>query len=119
MPKLIVDNAQLKEIALNLGDAIAKLLSLQADLLRTIGDADGVQAALIELFSQPAPLSVSQSAEPWQKVAPRVLLGFEPGAKVAWTVEPKLYHSLSPASCLNTLTIGYGGGGARGGAGGL
>ena len=67
MPKLIVDNAQLKEIALNLGDAIAKLLSLQADLLRTIGDADGVQAALIELFSQPAPLSVASRRNPGRR----------------------------------------------------
>lgn len=107
---MIAGSADLKEVALNLGDAIAKLLSLQADLFRVLGDADGIQATLVELFSEPVPLSVSLSPEPWQKVASRVQLGFEHGAKVTWMVAPKLYHSLSPDSCLNTLTIGYGGG---------
>jgi hypothetical protein len=103
------DALQLKDFALQVGDAIAKLVSLQSDLLRAYNQSDGVQAALLGFFCQPVPASLRQLVEPWQTVSRRVQIGFEPTAEVQLTVEPKPDHSLSPEACLNTVTITYSG----------
>ena len=88
--------SQLRDFVLQVGDAIAKLVSLQADLLRALNQSDGVQAALLGFFSQPVPAHLGQAVEPWQDWSPRVKVGFEQGADVRITVEPKVDHSLSP-----------------------
>ena len=98
---------QLKDFASRVADVIAKLVSLQSDMLRALSESDGVQAALVGFFTQPLPARLRQPVEPWQTLSHRVQLGFDPGADVQLTVEPKLDHSLSPESCLNTVTIEF------------
>ena len=99
--------AQLKDLAHRVGGAIAQLAALQSDLLRALDDADGVQANLHGLFCLPVPSRQRQALEPWQTVSHRVQIGFEPGAEVGLAAEPKLDHSLSPESCLGSVTIDY------------
>lgn len=99
--------ASLKEFALRAGEIVGRMISLQSDLLSALGLAEGVQARLTGFFCQPIPARLRQSVEAYAPLSPGVHFGFQKGADVQLTVEPKMDHSLSPENCLNTVTIRY------------
>jgi hypothetical protein len=97
----------LKELALRVGEVVARMVSLQSDLLSALGLAEGVQARLTGFFCQPTAGRLRQPVERYRPLSPGVHIGFDKSADVQLTVEPKLDHSLSPESCLNTITLSY------------
>jgi hypothetical protein len=102
---LTSDTAHLKELAVHVGDVLAKLLAVQSDLFQALNQSDGAQAALLGFFCQPVPVRLDQALKPWQQVSTRVQVGFEESADVHMMVQPKVDHSISPR--LNPVTIRY------------
>jgi hypothetical protein len=107
---IMKDRANLRDCASRIARVIGELASLQSELMRAANEAEGVQARLIGFFSQPITARVPQPVRPYTPLSTGVHLGFEEGANVQLSVEPKLDHSLSPEACLNTVTLRYGGG---------
>jgi len=63
----------------------------------------GGSGELTGFFCQPIPARLRQSVEAYAPLSPGVHFGFQKGADVQLTVEPKMDHSLSPENCLNRL----------------
>jgi hypothetical protein len=108
-PNVINEAVLLKALASRVGELVGRVVSLQSELLDALGLADGVQARLTGFFCQPIPVRLRQEVEPYKQLAPGVHIGFEKGADVHLTVEPKIDHSVSPEACLNTVRLSYSG----------
>ena len=105
-----INEVLFKQFALRVGNVLVELLSLQSDLLKVLADdAEGIQARLSGFFSQLVPARLRQPVTAYTPLSPGVHLGFEAGATAQLTVEPKADFSLSPESCLNTVTVSYSG----------
>jgi hypothetical protein len=104
------DHSSLRNLAFRIGRMVGELASLQLELMRAVNDTEGVQAKLIEFFSQPITGRANQTVTPWQQLSPGVQLGFDSGADVKLAIAPKLDHSRSPERCLNSVTVTYTGG---------
>jgi hypothetical protein len=92
-------------MALRVGEVAGRAVSLQSRLLSALGLAEGVQARLTGFFCQPILACLRQPVEAYRTLSPGVHIGFQGGAEVQLTVEPKIDHSLSPESCLNTVRL--------------
>ena len=101
------DPVLLKKLASRAGELVGQMVSLQSDLLNAADLAEGFQARLTGFFCQPIPSRLHQVMEPYRPLSPGVHFGFEEGAQVRVTVEPKMDHSLSPEACLNTIALKF------------
>ena len=63
--------------------------------------------SLTGLFSEQLLVGVRQTAVPYRDVVPRVHLGFEASATVAFEMRPKDDFSRSPDQCLNMVVLDY------------
>jgi peptidoglycan/xylan/chitin deacetylase (PgdA/CDA1 family) len=105
----VMDTEYTRRLATRIGSLIDGLNAIRTELLSIASASTKIQTTLLGLFNAPVTNKESQRVEPYQKLAPGVLIGFERDATVNLTVEPKLDQTVSPPECLNTLNLDYSG----------
>lgn len=97
------------QLAAQLDRLIGQFVSLSTQLLDLNSDRRGVQARLNRVFREPLTGSVTRELYPYDRLASGMCMGFENGARVSVTVQPKLDFGTSPEDCVNTLKINFAG----------
>jgi peptidoglycan/xylan/chitin deacetylase (PgdA/CDA1 family) len=92
-----------QQIASRLDALVGQFVKLQVQLLSDARGPMSAQRRLASLFALPVTGRVSRRLEPQQEIVEGVMVSFEETATLNLLVEPKLDHSLSPESYLNTL----------------
>lgn len=98
-----------QRLAARLDKLVGEFVALHTDILRAEGEQKLLSTSLTELFSEKLANGTARSLNPYEEVAPKVRIGFEKGATVAFTARRKEDFSRSPDRCLNTIFIDFSG----------
>ena len=82
---------------------MGEFVKLQVELLNDSRTPMTAQRRIARLFSMPVTGRVARSVRPGEHLIEGVRVSFEESANLNLLVEPKMDHSLSPESYLNTL----------------
>jgi hypothetical protein len=86
---------------------VGEFVALHSQILTVGAQAPTLQAKLAQLFRQPLTGKMKKNLGPYEALSGGICVGFEKAARVTLEVEPKLDHSLSPESCVNTLDFSF------------
>jgi len=98
-----------QQLASRLDALVGDFVKLQVQLLNEAAAPMTAQKRLASLFALPVTGRVMRTIQPNQAIIEGVTITFEDTANLSLLVEPKLDHSLSPESHLNTLRFDFSG----------
>ena len=108
-PVVPLHPAYQQQLAAELDTLVGQFVRLQNRLLSGANAPVTLQRRLASLFALPVTGNVTRLIKPEQEIISGTVLSFEHPSTVTLSVEPKVDHSLSPESYLNTIGISFDG----------